>query len=357
MKERAEKISVMNPLSLRNTIGAELVEMFDANNVVDYETKLGVKNLKLKEKLSDKTLIRAADILGNKDLYAYLYDFQSRYLSEKPVYKKNYEKAKRAYKRLKNVLPMLRGEFTEGYDQLDDIIDFFGVDSEDEIFEQCEHSAALFRKQNNIKVNPINLCAWLRRGEIDFERMVLPNYDRQGLMNWIDSKVWEDSIEDVSYFKSLPDELSKFGVGLVLVPSLPNTVYGAIRWRNGNPFIQISDRYRDLATCWFTLFHEFGHAFNDEGGEVYEGKLNEKDDVLSQSERRANKYANEYLFHGDDLRKSVFKRKKEGKTMTANVLATEFNVLPIFASYWLLKAQYMPTLQRKIYIDFVEQYQ
>lgn len=43
--------------------------------------------------------------------------------------------------------------------------------------------------------------------------------------------------------------------------------------------------------------------------------------------------------------------------MTANLLAEEFNVRPIFASYWLLKAQYAPAFQRRIQIDFVSQYQ
>ena len=49
-------------------------------------------------------------------------------------------------------------------------------------------------------------------------------------MNWIESREWMAHIEDVEYFKSLPSIFSRFGVGLVFVPSLPKTVYGAIRW-------------------------------------------------------------------------------------------------------------------------------
>ena len=36
----------------------------------------------------------------------------------------NYNQAKKTYTKLKKVLPLLRGEFTEGYDILDDILDF-----------------------------------------------------------------------------------------------------------------------------------------------------------------------------------------------------------------------------------------
>lgn len=74
-------------------------------------------------------------------------------------------------------MPLLRGEFTEGYDILDDILDFFGVDSATEIFETSEKQAALFRSQNKIEVDSINLHAWLRRGELDFNTLNLPDYN------------------------------------------------------------------------------------------------------------------------------------------------------------------------------------
>ena len=164
-------------------------------------------------------------------------------------------------------------------------------------------------------------------------------------------------IEDVEYFKSLPSIFSSFGVGLVFVPSLPKTVYGAIRWIENKPLIQISDRGHDLISCWFTLFHELGHAIKHKNVEIYEGEINESKAKQNKREKEANKFANEYLFNGDNLRKAVIDRKRAGLPMTAKLLAEEFNVLPIFVSYWLLKAQYAPAFQRRIQIDFVSQYQ
>lgn len=352
-----EKTSVLNPLTLRNNVGGELADIFEARGIKNFEELIGIKDLKNKERLSNKVLKRASEVLEAPYLIEYLTDFQKEYWEEKPRYMLNYAQAKKAYTKLKKVLPLLRNEFTEGYDVLDDILDFFGVDSEYEVFETSEKQAALFRTQNKMEVDSINLHAWLRRGELDFNALNLPDYNEKDLMTWIELKEWMSHIEDIDYFKSLPTIFSHFGIGLVFIPSLPKTVYGAIRWINERPLIQISDRGHDLISCWFTLFHELGHAIKHKNIEIYEGEINESKSKQNKREKEANKFANEYLFNGDNLRKAVFDRKRTGQLMSANSLAKEFNVLPIFASYWLLKAQYAPAFQRRIQIDFVSQYQ
>ena len=352
-----EKIPVLNPLSLRNTVGGELADIFEARGIKDFENLIGVEDLRAKERLSNKILKKASEILEDETLIEELSEFQARYLEEKPMYMSNFAQAKKTYTKLKKVLPLLRGEFTEGYDILEDILDFFGVNSESEIFESSEKQAALFRSQNKVNVDPINLHAWLRRGELDFKALNLPDYDEKGLIEWIESRDWLSHIENVDYFKALPEVLAKYGIGLVLIPSLPKTVYGAIRWFDNKPLIQISDRGHDIVSCWFTLFHELGHAIMHKNIEIYEGGINDFKANQGRREKEANKFANGLLFNGDHLRKAVFDRKRNGEVMSANELAKEFNVLPIFASYWLLKAQYAPVFQRRIQIDFVSQYQ
>lgn len=350
--ETYKKVEVLNPLTLRNTVGGELADIFEAHGINGYENMIKVKHLKSKEQLSDKIIKRSADILGAPHLIQYLTGFQKEYMEEKARHKDSYDKAKLAYRKLKKINPMLRNEFTNGYDRLDDILDFFGVDSEDEIFESLEKHTALFREQNNVNVTPINLHAWLRRGELDFNKLDLSDYSEQELMDWVDSRDWERHIEDVDYFKSLPETFSSFGVGLVFVHSLPNTVYGAVRWIKGKPLVQISDRDHNLASCWFTLFHELGHVIKHKNEETCEVEINITKAIQNQQEREANKFANEYLFNGDNLRKEIFRRKKEGEPMNANILSEEFGVSRLFTSYWLLKAQYEPKKQRRISIEF-----
>lgn len=351
-----QKVNVRNPLTLLNTIGQEVESIFTAQgkNAIDF---MPIEKLRVKVKFSEKEIQRLCEILGLDDeLATFIHNYQDDYMNEKKKAALSFKKSKKAFTQLRDIVPLLRNEFNNGLDRLDDILDYFDVDSEEEIFSTSDNFAALFRKQNNVGVNPVNLYAWLRRGELDFYHMNLPEYNETALKEWISSGMWRHHIESPDYFHSLPSIFESFGVALVFVPYLPKTVYGCVRWFDGKPLIQISDRNRDLATCWFTLFHELGHVLLHRNVDILEGQLNESKVKLTKIEREANKFANDYLFNGDFLRKAVFDRKREGQPMTADTLADEFNVHSIFTAYWLLKAQYHPTFQRRIAIDFLSQY-
>ena len=351
-----QKVNVRNPLTLLNTIGQEVENIFTAHgkNVIDF---MPIEKLRPKVKFSEKEIQRVCENLGMGDeLAIFIRNYQEDYMNEKKKASLSYKKSKKAFTQLRDILPLLRNEFTNGLDRLYYILDYFDVDSEEEIFSTSDNFYALFRTQNNVGVNPVNLYAWLRRGELDFSRMNLPAYNEEALKEWINSGVWKHHIDSSDYFHSLPTIFESFGIALVFVPYLPKTVYGCVRWFDGKPLIQISDRNRDLATCWFTLFHELGHVLLHRNKDILEGQLNESKVMLTKIEREANKFANSHLFNGDFLRKAVFDRKREGLPMTADTLADEFNVHSIFAAYWLLKAQYHPTFQRRIAIDFLSQY-
>lgn len=350
----AKKQNVLNPITLLNPVGVELAYIFDSHGIHDYESALGIKDLISKEKLTNAARKKAAEVLKIPELYVYLTRLQDVYREAKKKYQasESYKTAKQNYNSLKDVGKLLKGEFTDGFDVLSDIVDFFGVESEEEVFQNCKADGALFRRQNMVEVNAVNLHGWLRRGELDFRKLSLAEYDEAALQAWIDSRAWEAHIEDKEYFLSLPTVFATYGVGLVFVPFLPKTVYGAVRWFEGKPLVQISDLNKDLATCWFTLFHELGHVLKHRGVKIYEGEINEVNAQQNAQEREANKYANGYLFNGDDLRKAVFARHSAGESMKAAELAEEFGVHPLFTAYWLRKAQHKPKLQRKIYIDF-----
>lgn len=353
-----KKENVSNPMDLMNTIGSELLEIFELSGIRDGESRMGIKDLASKERLNAKQIDKVCKILGRGDeMKDFIRSFQENYGLQKARARVSYAQSKKNFTKLKTVLPLLRNEFNDGIDRLDDIIDYFGVESEEEIFEEAESVAALFRQQNNVKVDPVNLKAWLRRGELDYKKINLPEYDATRFSAWIDGRDWESHLEDEDYFKALPQKLSVYGVALVLVPYLPNTVYGAVRWKDGRPLIQISDRNQDLATCWFTLFHEFGHVLMHKDEDIFEGALNEPKSKINKREKEANKFANSYLFKGDDLRKEVFENARGGEFMTASDMAEKHKVNIIFVAYWFIKAQYQPTFQKRVHIDFVSLYQ
>lgn len=357
-KNQICKVGVQNSLSMFNTVGQELQDILLANGIDDAGKQMGIKNLPQKERLTDRQIDKACRITGmGDDLKRFLVNFQEEYEKDKAKCMARYKAACKNFTRLRKILPLLRNEFNDGVDLLDDILDYFNVDSEEEIFADSEKVAVYFREQNNAEVDPINLKAWLRRGELDFQRMTLPDYDESGFMGWIESYEWKQEIENVGYFMELPQKLARYGVALVYVPFLSKTVYGAVRWINDHPLIEISDRNRDLATCWFTLFHEFGHVIKHKNVEVLEGEINESKAKKDKRETEANKFANHYLFNGDGLRKEVFLNKKMGNCMNAKCLSDKYKVNSLLVSYWLLKAQYQPEFQRKIHIDFTSAYQ
>lgn len=352
------KVDVLNPLSMFNTVGKELNEIFQSRGVIDASLKMGIKDLPEKERLTDKQIEKARKLLEMDDEFCtYLRNFQEDYQLEKKRCNASYKEAKKNFTKLKDILPLLRNEFNDGIDRLEDILDFFDADSEEEVFQSSETLATLFRQQNNAEVDPINLKAWLRRAELDYQQMVLPPYNEDAFKQWIDSREWENHIEDVDYFMGLPDKLAEFGIALIFVPFLKKTVYGAVRWKAGRPLIEISDRNQDLATCWFTLFHEFGHVIQHKDEEIFEGELNESKAKKAKRETEANKFANHYLFHGDDLRKEVFACKHEGKVPKASYLSEKYGVNILLSAYWLLRAQLDPTFQKRKHIDFTSRYQ
>lgn len=352
------KPDVLNPIHLVNTPGAELAFIFENHDINNYEELLGIQHLKEKEHLT-KAIIRKSEKLLHLDaiLIDFFERFEQSYKEHKTKSRVAFTEAKKQFTKLKPIIPLLRNEFNSSSDILNDILDFFDADSANDVFTQSEMQATLYRKQNNHEPDPINLYGWLRRGELDFAKMELSEYNENALKNWIDTYDWKQHLTDASYFKHLPNVLSAFGVGLSLVPHLQKTVYGAIRWYDGRPLIQISDRNHDLASCWFTLFHEFGHAFLHKNMEILEGNINETKAKQNAIERVANKFANDYLFNGDDLRKAIFDRLRSGVNMKAKELASEFNVAQIFVSYWLRRAQYQPAFQSRVHIEFTDDYQ
>ena len=63
-----EKIPVLNPLTLRNTVGGELADIFEARGIKNFEELIGIKDLRSKEKLSNKASRKAAEILSDSNV-------------------------------------------------------------------------------------------------------------------------------------------------------------------------------------------------------------------------------------------------------------------------------------------------
>lgn len=350
-----EKAEVLNPILLYNTPGQELAEILISNNFSPDDflrnTTLN-SNVFSSAKFTLKELDVISSVLNNDDLKGYFLNFQTIYKDNKSKIEVSYKESLKIFKKVSHILPLLNNEFNDGIDILEDIADFLNIDDEKEIFENVEQNIALY-KISNFKPDSLNLYAWLRRGKLDFDKLDLPNYNKEAFLHWIENAKFEANFTNPKSVVMLPAIFSEFGVALVYTPYLEKTVHGAVRWFNGRPLIQISDKGKCLATFWYTLLHEIGHVILHENVEIFEGTLDLPKSKITKIEQEANAYAYDRLFHGDGLRKYVMSyRLKSVSDSFISSTASRFNVPEIFVAFWMKKAQvknwsvarYLPTL-------------
>lgn len=336
------KIGVINPITYFNTVAMEIHDICIANDFdfIDISNAMGWTNANLVaiEKLTKKDIGDVCNVLQKKELVEYLISFQKNYIESKKKALIDYKENLTIYKKVKRVDSLLKGEFTESIDHLGDISDFLGIEDEKSILDEVQKNIALYRISNFVPDN-LNLYAWLKRGELDFYKLDLPDYNEDLFLQWINSNVWKRQLTNANYFLNLPQVLREYGIGLVYTPYLEKTVHGAVRWFNGKPLVQISDKGKCLATAWYTLFHEFGHVIKHRNDEIFEGNLDLPKSKITKKEQEANAFAYEYLFNGDGLRKLMFLNK--GKIVDYSFIdqvATQFNVSKIFVAYWMNKS-------------------
>lgn len=335
------KSEVFNPILYQNTIGEELCEIFTTNNYsFDILTclKNNIEEIKCITKLSKKDIKEITQKINNKLLYNYFINFQEDYKISKGKADAEFKVLKKIYSKIKHIESFLDEDFKDGIDKLEDISNFLEIDDEKNIFNEVNKNIALY-KISNFEPNDFNLYAWLKKGERDFRKKELPQYNKEILLSWIENGEWKKHISDKTYFLNLPSILNNFGVGLIYTPYLEKTVFGCVRWFDNVPLIQLSDKGKSLANLWYVLFHELGHVIKHENDEIFEGNDISKA-KMNKKEMEANDFANKYLFNGDNLRKFIFSNK--GKVVDYNFIentANRFNVNPIFVGLWVKKAQ------------------
>lgn len=299
---------------------------------------LGTDDIKGVKKINALKLKRFDELFGF-DVSSYLRTFQQNFLETEKKSRLKYKQDKKNFNRLKDVIPLLKNDFIDGIDILDDILDFFDKDSIDEI--ERSVSNALLKENTHVNVNNINLYAILKRGEYDYHKSkIIVKYDKSKLFEWLEGRDWENNLANRDYFISLKSSFKDFGVCLSFVPSIPNTVYGAVRWIDGIPVIHISDRDKDLFTCWVALFHEIGHVLYHENVDIFEdedAKLSKR--KKERFEKEANEIPNKYLYNHSSIYHYAYVLSKEGRKGIVSEVASKFNINNYVAAYWLKKAR------------------
>lgn len=128
-----------------------------------------------------------------------------------------------------------------------------------------EYDKVACRQAHTKNFNIINLMVWIQIGLKKAREIQVLEYSKQKILSKVDEIRKLTLMENQSEArKKLVDICNECGIILTFEKSMPNTaIYGIAKWLNSTtPFIQISDRGKNLATFWFSFMHELGHIIN-----------------------------------------------------------------------------------------------
>ncbi|MFV2073095.1 MAG: HigA family addiction module antitoxin, partial [Thermoanaerobaculales bacterium] len=146
-------------------------------------------------------------------------------------------------------------------EQLREVLNFFGVASPNRWDEVIGEPAAAFRVSAAFEIDKGALTAWLRKGEIEAQRVQCRPFDKDAFRQVLNEarSITKRPLNEV--FPVLQASCASAGVAVVVVQELPKTrANGATQWLSKDKaLIQLSIRYKREDVLWFTFFHEAGH--------------------------------------------------------------------------------------------------
>lgn len=186
-------------------------------------------------------------------------------------------------------------------EQIAELLMFFGVASPTTWDDLWQGTHAAFRHSPTFKSEPGALAAWLRKGEIEAQKIERAEYDPVRFKNVLQRvrRFTRDLPRNLPVV--ITEECGAAGVCVVFVPELPGTrAWGATRWlTQTTALMQLSFRYKTDDHLWFTFFHEAAHILLHGKRDVFlEGDERRKDG----KEREADSFAREYLIPEKEYR-------------------------------------------------------
>lgn len=128
-----------------------------------------------------------------------------------------------------------------------------------------EYYKVACRKSDIKKFNSMYLMVWIQIGLKRAREIQIQKYDKERIVSRIEeirALTLMDNQQEAR--NKLTNICNECGIIINFEKSMPNTaIYGIAKWLNSTtPFIQISDRGKNVATFWFSFMHELGHIIN-----------------------------------------------------------------------------------------------
>lgn len=182
--------------------------------------------------------------------------------------------------------------FRDKIQQLQEILNFFGVASPEQWEIRWLGAQVSYRKSTVFQSDPYAVASWLRTGELIARKIECKPFDSSKFKNTL-HEIRRLTNEPPEVFQSEVVRLSaECGVAVAFAPELPRIrACGATWWISPvKAVIQLSLRYKRDDQLWFSFFHEAGHILLHGKKDIFiEG------DSRDSKEDEANRFASEIL--------------------------------------------------------------
>jgi addiction module HigA family antidote len=142
------------------------------------------------------------------------------------------------------------------------VLDFFGVANPSALSALNQQKCLAFRQAAAQRIDPYAVLAWLRKGEIEAQKIATAPYSKQAFLTALThlSQATKET-HLPSAMRQMVSVCAKAGVALVFIPDIPGArVWGVTQWVNPDKaIIQLSLRGKTADVMWFTFFHEAAH--------------------------------------------------------------------------------------------------
>ena len=182
----------------------------------------------------------------------------------------------------------------DAVEQLREALRFFGVATPERWEELWSNPQAAYRSSPAFQAEPGAVAAWLRRGELEAQRLECAPFDA-GRFRAALVRIRALTVELPEVFQPEVVRLcAEAGVAAVFVPELPRIrASGAVRWLTPTKaLLQVCLRYKSDDQLWFTFFHEAGHILLHGKREAF---IDDGNGNGGQKEQEANRFAADQL--------------------------------------------------------------
>jgi HTH-type transcriptional regulator/antitoxin HigA len=186
--------------------------------------------------------------------------------------------------------------------QLRAVLSFFGVAGVEEWSALWESPEAAFRQTSTFSANPGATAAWLRKGEIEAQKIDSGPFEAAAFAEALRELRTLTVKDPVEFVPVLRERCARAGVAVVFIPPLSGVrAYGVSRWlHSSKAVIQLSLRGRTDDHLWFTFYHEAGHVTKHGKRAVFVEESEREGTPRDPREAEADAFAQECLIPSGD---------------------------------------------------------